>query len=271
MNITLYLKHFTKCLFILLAFMEQWIKIPFRLLYKVYFLVVFYITLALLYPFFSYLLADRSRWSRAFIWMKRWGALLRFLTGICVKTNTEHAFPNPPYVVVCNHQSYIDTILMYACVPDYFVFLGKAELSKWPLFHVFFTKGMNILVDRSSVRRSHGAFQDAHNRLTLGRSVVLFPEGGIPPNTPELARFKHGAFRLAIEHQVPIVPITIVNSWKHFNSNALLTGEGGPGSYKVIVHPAIHTTGKSNQDLVNLRNQAFEVINKPLLNDGSKR
>ncbi len=203
--------------------------------------------------------------------MRIWGTFLRYASGIFIQFGCEKQFPEPPYVVVSNHGSYIDTVLMYCIIPDYFVFMGKEELKNWPLFGMFFTKGMNILVDRGSIRDSHRAYQRAHDELSKKRSVAIFPEGGIPETAPQMARFKNGAFRLAIEHQVPIVPITLVNSWSTFNSNQLYTGEASPDVVRVEIHKPISTKGLTDKDLVHLRQQAFEVINKPLLENESRR
>jgi 1-acyl-sn-glycerol-3-phosphate acyltransferase len=237
----------------------------------VYFFILFFASLAVLYPLFAYLLADEKRWPRAFYWMQKWGTFLRYASGILIRYKTKEHFPKPPYVVVSNHGSYIDTVLMYCIIPDYFVFMGKGELRNWPLFNIFFMKGMNILVDRNNLRASHRAYQKAHEELSKKRSVAIFPEGGIPPLAPQLARFKNGAFRLAIEHEVPIVPITLVNSWSAFNSNDLYTGEGSPDIIRVVVHKPISTKGLTDKDLVHLRQQAFEAINKPLLENESRR
>lgn len=251
--------------------MIRYLKIPFRLAYKIYFLTLFFASLAIAYPFFAFLLAKEERWPKAFYWMQKWGTMLRYASGIFIRYKSNKQFPEPPYVVVSNHGSYIDTVLMYCIIPDYFVSMGKGELKDWPLFKIFFTKGMNILVDRSNLRASHRAYQRAHDVLSKKRSVTIFPEGGIPASAPKLDRFKNGAFRLAIEHQVPIVPITLVNSWSAFNSNELYCGEGGPDVIRVVVHKAISTKGFTDKDLIHLRQQAHDVINKPLLEDESKR
>ena len=86
--------------------------------------------------------------------------------------------------------------------------MGKAELSKIPLFG-FFYKRTCILVDRSSAQSRQAVFLRAQKRLKQGLSICIFPEGLVPDEEILLGEFKDGAFRLAINHNTPIVPITL--------------------------------------------------------------
>jgi 1-acyl-sn-glycerol-3-phosphate acyltransferase len=172
--------------------------------------------------------------------------------------------PEPPYVVCCNHSSYLDIIQMYNVVPRYFLFMGKYELLKWPLFNIFF-KDMNIAVNRGSHIEAVKAFRRAAQAIDRGTSIALFPEGTIPPFTPRMKPFKDGAFRLAIEKQVPIVPVTFLDHWRLFGEPEELLSRGRPGIARAVVHPAIQTKGLAEADLVDLRRRVYEVIEGPLL------
>lgn len=223
------------------------------------------------YPWFKYYLRKEETWVKVFRLIKRCSAVIRFLTGISVNIAGKHNFPSTPYIVIANHASYIDTFLMYSVVPDYFVFLGKSELKSWPIFRIFFTSGMNVSVERGSIRGSHRAFNTAKQKMEKGRCICIFPEGGIFPDAPKLHRFKNGAFRLAIQKQVPIIPVTILNSSEIFESNNLLAGYGGPDTAKIIVHPPVKTKGMSEEDLVPLRQHCYGVINQSLKEYESNR
>ena len=87
---------------------------------------------------------------------------------------------------------------------------------------------------------------------------------------PKLDLFKSGAFKLAIDAQVPILPITIIDNWKLFYTDPVLTGFARPGFARVVIHDEIPTKGLTKKDLVPLRHQTFEVINKPLLHYNKK-
>src|SRR5690606_29614390 len=114
------------------------------------FFLVFTVSLLVLYPFFIFAFAKQKRFYMAFNLMRFWAKFLTFTNGIWLEKEIRDGLPHPPYVICPNHTSYLDIILMYRIIPEYFVFMGKNELNAWPLFNIFFTKGMNISVDRRS-------------------------------------------------------------------------------------------------------------------------
>lgn len=141
--------------------------------------------------------------------------------------------------------------------------MGKQELNKAPLFKIFF-KDMNILVDRKSTMSSHRAFLRAANELKNGNGVFLYPEGTIS-SSGKLRGFKNGAFKLAIEQQVPIVPITFLNNWKLLQNGGFFKASGRPGLSKVIIHEPISTIGMTEDDLVSLRSKVHQLISDDLM------
>ncbi len=137
------------------------------------------------------------------------------------------------YIFVANHTSIADIMLMLASVKNPFVFVGKAELAKIPLFG-FFYKRTCILVDRKSSKSRHDVFDRAQKRLAQGLSICMFPEGGVPSDeTILLDSFKDGSFRLAIEHQIPIVPIAFPDNKKRFSYTF---ASGSPGKMRSHVY-----------------------------------
>jgi len=144
------------------------------------------------------------------------------------------------------------------------MFIGKAELLRWPIINIFF-KRMDIGVNREKRHSAMRSIIRAKKEISKGWSIVIYPEGGIPVNTPVLNPFKAGAFKMAIEEQVPILPITLIDTWKLFDADPPLTARARPGISRVVIHEPISTTGLEKKDLVNLRQQTFEVINAPLL------
>lgn len=241
-------------------------KVPFWVAYKVYVFVMFFLTLIPFYPIFRYLLADESRWQRSFVWQVRWGNVLRFVTGIkLVVSGVEH-LPKPPYVIVSNHASYIDTFIMYGVIPEFFVFMGMAELEKLPMFGWFFKSGQNIAVNRSSRLESVKAFKRAGAKIETGNSVALFPEGGIKEQVPQLGAFKNGAFKLALIHQVPVVPLVMFNTHVLLESNDLFRTSGRPGTVPVKILKPIQTAHLKQEDLISLREQTHRVMHAELQN-----
>ena len=143
-------------------------------------------------------------------------------------------------------------------------FVGKKELAKIPLFG-FFYKRTCILVDRNSSRSRMEVFNRAQKRLSQGLSICIFPEGGVPADESiVLDEFKDGAFRLAIEHQIPIIPLTFMDNKKRFSYTFF---SGSPGLMRVFIHPLTDTTGKTienKKDIKEVKEQVFEVIHSQL-------
>lgn len=238
----------------------RWIVRILQLLYKIYFALVFMVILVIMYPIFVVLLLNESWYSFAFRVKKFWSWLLRMLLFVPIVVKREEALPKgQPYIVCPNHSSYIDIIMMFGVLPEYFVFIGKAELLSWPLFNLVFRK-MNIAVDRNSSRSGHEALKAAGNALDNGLRVIIFPEGGIPDSAPELGRFKNGAFKLAIEKQIPILPVTFLTNWKRLHQVEKLWSRSQPGLAKVITHEFIDTKGMTQDDIPTLREQVFKKI-----------
>ena len=154
---------------------------------------------------------------------------------------------------------------MYTAAPTPFLFIGKSELLKWPLFNRFF-KTMDIAVDRKNRMAAARVLDKAKEAIDKDWSISIFPEGTISTKVPVVQRFKDGAFKLAIEKQIPIVPVSFMNNWFLFSDPSEVLGRAHPGIAKVTVHKAIETKGMTAKDLVSLRKQVFDVIEKPIKN-----
>lgn len=143
-------------------------------------------------------------------------------------------------------------------LPNYFNFMAKDQLGKIPVFGIFF-RTIDISVNRENQRESHQAFIAAAERLKEGASVLIFPEGGIRKNVPPMAPFKNGLFRLAIENQVPIVPITILDNWKRLPGGGIDNGLL-PGKMRMIVHREVITVGLNISQKDELKEKVFGII-----------
>ena len=96
-------------------------------------------------------------------------------------------------------------------------------------------------------------------------AVFLFPEGTISSNG-DLRGFKNGAFKLAIDKQVPVVPVTFLNNWKLLQNGGFFKTFGKPGISRIVVHEPILTTGMTENDLLSLKAKVHEVISSELKN-----
>ncbi len=222
----------------------------------------------LLYPLFLIFLS-RERWFvHAWRLKKIWAHWILLTTGIRYTVQFKGQIdPRQAYILAPNHSSYLDILTSNIAFPNYFHFMGKAELRQVPLFNIFF-KRMNISVDRSSLKDSHKAYKRARKDLRKGISLAIFPEATIPACSPELGPFKKGAFRLAIEMQVPIVPITFLDNWKLFPDGTHERMLVRPGLSRIIVHEPISTAGLTENDVNSLSDRVKGIIRAELVQAG---
>jgi 1-acyl-sn-glycerol-3-phosphate acyltransferase len=165
-------------------------------------------------------------------------------------------------MIVANHTSMVDIMLMLAVIKNPFVFVGKQELAKIPLFG-FFYKRTCILVDRSCSKSRMKVFKSAQKRIDRGLSVCIFPEGGVPDDESILLdTFKDGAFRLAVDHQIAIVPITFGDNKKRFSYTFF---SGSPGVMRVKIHSHVETSGKTGENRKEIREAVHGIIYSQLV------
>lgn len=242
-----------------------YILLPFKVAYRVYYFFLFTITLVILYPAFMYLLHTPERYPYAFKLMRIFGWILLLFAGIIPRVKGRNNIPAKGGYIICpNHSSFIDIPCIYASISRYFVFTGKKEIEKWPLFKIFYTSGMNILVDRQNASGSIKALKRMSRELDNGNPLVIFPEGTVSKNAPHMGEFKTGAFAMAIQKQVAILPITFLTNWKRIQRKGILKGKSGPGMSEIIIHPPIETKGYTKDRVEELKNRVYSIIDAPL-------
>lgn len=144
-----------------------------------------------------------------------------------------------------------------------FVFFGKAELLDNIVTRLYF-KTIDIPVKRESKISAFRAFKRAGEYLQQGISVVIFPEGLIANEYPPVLQpFKNGPFRMAIEQNIDIIPVTIRNGWKIMWDDGSKYGTQ-PGVCDIRVHRPIDTSNLSLDDADRLRDQVYTIINQEL-------
>lgn len=140
--------------------------------------------------------------------------------------------------------------------------MGKYELLKIPLFKYFFVY-LDIPVNRKSMTDAHKAFSDAGKKLEEGLSVIIYPEGTIGEKG-KLRAFKNGAFKLAIEKQVPIVPAVNLNNWWFLENGGFFKSNGRPGVPRIVVGDPIPTKGMTEKDMDALKNKVTTFMQEEL-------
>lgn len=184
-----------------------------------------------------------------------------FLSGLRPRTTFVQPLEKKKvYVFAANHFSYLDILSLNVQLGHYFRFMAKSELRKIPLFGIFF-RTIDISVNRKSITDSVYAFGYADRAVKEGDSLGIFPEGGIGDQVPKMRAFKSGAFKLAVENKVAIVPISIIDNWKRMPDGGLTSG-GLPGKMRMIVHAPIETNNLDNTDIPRLKKEVYDIIQK---------
>jgi 1-acyl-sn-glycerol-3-phosphate acyltransferase len=191
-----------------------------------------------------------------------WSRLNAFFTPMFVKVSgKENIKPETSYVVIPNHQSYYDIFVIYGWLGLDIKWVMKKELRKIPGIGFGSEKVGHIFIDRSNSRMALESLRKAREKLVKGTSVVIFPEGTRARNG-QLANFKRGAFKMAMELNLPILPITI-NGTKSIlpsNSTNLL-----PGRASLIIHEPIDIKKFSKENLPDLMQLVREKISNALI------
>lgn len=175
-----------------------------------------------------------------------WGDLATSLAGIDLRVEGEaNLWSHRPAVFIFNHQSALDPVLMLKLVRRDMTVVGKLALRRHPLFGPLFAAAGVVFIDRSDTKAAIEALAPAVKALRQGRSLVIAPEGTRSP-TPRLGRFKKGAFHVAMQACVPIVPVVFRNAFDAFPKDATIVR---PATIEAVVLPPIPTDDWTLTDL----------------------
>ena len=236
--------------------------------WRIWFYLLIILMILLMFPLLLIATSSIRFYNMYFFLARLWGKVVLYGMGFYPSVETEERLEKKKsYMLIANHTSMTDIMLMLTVIRNPFVFVGKKELTRFPVFG-FFYKKTSIIVDRSSARSGQQAFKAAQQRLKQGMSICIFPEGAVPEPDVFLDNFKDGAFRLAIEHKIPVVPITFADNKGRFPYENI--PNGGPGKMRVKIHRFIKTESLTQDDRQQLKTEARNVIYNQLLAFGEK-
>lgn len=186
-----------------------------------------------------------------------WSRVVGFITPMRVKVwGSGHVDKSQSYIIVSNHQSAYDIFVLYGWLGIDFRWIMKKELRK--IFAVGYAseKVGHIFIDRSSPKAAYKSLEEAKKKLVNGTSVVIFPEG-TRTGTNHLSKFKRGAFKMAYDLNLPILPVTLVDTYKVLGGGFFNLM---PGKAKLIIHQpiAINDFAGNDDGLVDLVRQRIE-------------
>lgn len=215
--------------------------------WRLSFFVNFMFTLLLFYPIFKVLFSHPKFYGPALWLQRRWAAWLLLCAGIRLKKEFHAPLSlQEPAIWCSNHVSALDILLMYNIVPRTFHFVAKKEHASVPLFGIMFSK-THIPVQRESMTDSYKAMQRALSDLQKGINIVLFPEGTMNFEKDRLLPFKNGAFKLACDANVPIIPVFFPDNLDRLPyTYNVLYGGGGPGKTRAVIGKPIYPLAYDN-------------------------
>ena len=242
----------------------KWIAYLFSSLWRLWFLLVFILVFFAFIPvlfFFTAIIKNNLVISHL---SRYWAKLILWFSFIFPKVEWEEKLDKKGCFIFCpNHVSTLDIPFVLAVLPIPLQFMGKAELSKIPLFGWFYKKN-SVIVDRSKIKDAYSAFLKAGEKLDKGQSMCIFPEGGIPSAAVFLKKFKNGPFRLSIEKKIAIVPITMPDNKEIFPQEYF---KGRPGIVRIKIHKPIEVD--INKSAENLNTTVYNIIFEQLKNYGN--
>jgi 1-acyl-sn-glycerol-3-phosphate acyltransferase len=231
---------------------------PYKWLIVIPFLLVstcFFVFIGVLFIFlFNDRLANRTTgvwWARSVAWIT---PMLVTITG------KENIQKERSYIIVANHQSNFDILLLFGWLGIDIKWVIKKELRRVPVFGYAAEKGGNILIDRSNPEEAHRSLRLAREKVRGGTSIVILPEG-TRSRTGEMGQFKRGAFVLAMELGLPVLPVTLANTRGILPAGTL---DLFPGRATMIIHEPVDSSRYTPDTCDEFREHVKEIIRQGL-------
>jgi len=227
-------------------------------LYRLWVLMVFSLFMLIFLPGLTlpFLLGRNFSWiGYGFLWL--WSWIFSMLTFIRYEFyGHEYLKKGKSYIYVSNHTSFLDLPGLRLLIPGEFKPIAKKELLKLPVFGLI-VRTATIVVDRSNAQSRKQSIDRMRETLADGIPALIFAEGTQNRSKEILQPFKDGAFRIAVDTQLPIVPIVVIGAGKLMPPG---TTTLRPGKIKIIVGKEIDVTGLTTNDVPVLKQKTFETM-----------
>jgi 1-acyl-sn-glycerol-3-phosphate acyltransferase len=190
-----------------------------------------------------------------FMVARLWARTILKVAGVKVTHELRAPLPQGPVVFVSNHVSALDIPILFAGLPRSFRIVYKSSLAYVPLMGLFLVAARNVSINRSRAFKAKRSLTRAARRIHSGVSVAVFPEGTRSGAAP-MGAFKRGSFKLAVEAQVPVVPVSLIGLRAVVGETSIT-----PGNVTMRIHEALAV--ESDADAVEtLASRAESVIRK---------
>lgn len=186
-----------------------------------------------------------------------WARLNSYLTPMLVQVKgRENIDPRQSYVIVSNHQSHYDVFVLYGWLGIDFKWVMKQELRKIPALGAACERIGHIYIDRRNRQAALASIEEAKERIINGTSVIFFAEG-TRSRDGSLRRFKKGAFRMALDLNLPILPLTVDGTHKILPAD---TRHLKPGRATLTIHEPVPIDGLSSEEIPALMEKVRDII-----------
>ena len=237
---------------------------PVQWIYCIYALLLFITIMLVLFPFIliASLFGRITGGNMIYRLCMLWGDLWFFFIFIFHRNHYEQPLDkNKQYIFVGNHISYLDAPLIVKTLRRPIRALGKTEMAKVPVFGYVYKYAV-VRVDRSNADNRAKSVRNMKSILKKGISIVVFPEGTFNLTGNPLKDFYDGAFRVAIDAQMPIKPFLFPDVYDRMNYHSLFSLT--PGKNRAIFLEEIPVEGLTQKDLPLLKQKVYDLMDKKL-------
>ena len=172
-----------------------------------------------------------------------WAAIHLRVNGIVVCLEASDNMPEPPFLLMSNHQSALDIFALLSGLPVSFKFIAKRELFRIPVFGWAMKRAGYISIDRNNPREALKAIEESAQKIKDGTAVLIFPEGHRSRNG-RLQPFMKGGFSLAFRAGVPVVPLAITGSFAVQPKGSIISPPERKGRVTIRVGKPVVMEGK---------------------------
>ena len=237
---------------------------PFQFLYCLYAFVLFIGIMLIFFPFMliASLFGRITGGNMIYRLCMLWGDIWFFLVFIFHKNYYEQPIDkNKQYIFVGNHISYLDAPIIVKAIRRPIRALGKTEMASVPVFG-FIYKYAVVRVDRGSAENRAKSVRNMKSILKKGISIIVFPEGTFNMTHNPLKDFYDGAFRVAIETQMPIKPMLFLDAYDRMNYRSIFSLT--PGKNRVVYLEEVPVEGLTQKDVSFLKQKVYELMDHKL-------
>ena len=231
--------------------------------YTAYAVITFLIGLLFNFPFFLLISIGNNIAARKTLYIitRRWAKFWLWIVGMPLEIIGSRPAERR-YVIVANHISYLDPVVLYSGLPTYFRALGKKEFSKVPLLG-FLYRQMVIMIDRSSKHSRARSMRLMWRVLRNESNIFIYPEGTFNETGQPLKEFFDGAFRLAINTQTPVFPVIFPDTIYRWHYSAWW--KIWPGTNRMVYLEPVEVEGLTLENLPNLKKKVYDLMEAALI------